>query len=90
MGTKIATPLPWVRFVVATFSAVRRGSLRQTVSRAGLICGAFQRREGADSPPFEHLSLEERPGEWKFFTASEAATLGAIADRRITLGEADA
>jgi len=53
-----------------------------TVARAGLIAGGLPWRAGASAPPFNRPGIPE-PGAWQFFTAAEAATLEAIADRVI-------
>lgn len=63
-----------------------------TAARAGLIAGSLPWHPGTNSAP---QIQPETPGTWKFFTASEAAAIEAIADRFIppdpqTLGGKDA
>jgi gluconate 2-dehydrogenase gamma chain len=50
-----------------------------TVARAGLIAGSLPWHPGATAAPHADTS----PGTWKFFSASEATTVEAIADRFI-------
>jgi gluconate 2-dehydrogenase gamma chain len=63
-----------------------------TAARAGLIAGSLPWHPGATTAPSAH---DTTPGAWKFFTAAEAMTVEAIADRFIppdpqTLGGKDA
>jgi gluconate 2-dehydrogenase gamma chain len=51
-----------------------------TVARAGLIAGSLPWHPGATTAP--HAQPDDS-GTWKFFTAPEAATVEAIADRVI-------
>jgi gluconate 2-dehydrogenase gamma chain len=65
----------------------------QTAARAGLIAGSLPWHGGAGSRPF--VPDDASPGTWKFFSATEAATIEAIADRLIppdpqTMGGKDA
>jgi gluconate 2-dehydrogenase gamma chain len=65
-----------------------------TAARAGLIAGRLPWIPGNSAAPHTHPD-ETAPGTWKFFTASEAAAIEAIADRFIppdpqTLGGKDA
>jgi gluconate 2-dehydrogenase gamma chain len=53
-----------------------------TAARAGIVSGRLPWEPGTSTAP--HLHDENaKPGEWKFFTAAEAATIEAIADRLI-------
>jgi gluconate 2-dehydrogenase gamma chain len=65
-----------------------------TVARAGLITGSLPWHPGAAAAPHTHPD-DPTSGVWKFFTAPEAMTMEAIADRFIppdpqTLGGKDA
>lgn len=53
-----------------------------TAARAGIIAGKLPWQPDAATAPRLHVE-NTPPGEWKFFTAAEAAAIEAVADRLI-------